>query len=294
MESALHRVRQNSAGIKKYSFIDENKEIFVKANLTEENEQFEVIYDMRHLRQVPEGFFVPFAVESLKTGEARQDTFLWKPQKDASGILLAFDDDYKEVWERNFGLFDHYGARATFFVQGKYCSFCKTALERGHDVGYHSLNHLNLRKVTRRVFNRETVSQVDAFRNAGVPLNSFAYPFGLFDPWMHKALLNSYAILRGYGVTFQLYDSAAIRKGFISSKAIDTVLFRKDEDFEAAIDIVLRTAKFIGGDTVLPLTTHDISDTADWGIKPHRLRYLLQSAVDLRLNFYRYRDFFES
>jgi hypothetical protein len=42
---------------------------------------------------------------------------------------------------------------------------------------------------------------------------------------------------------------------------------------------------------VLPLTSHDISDDALWGITPRRLEYLLKTALNLRLRFYVYRDF---
>ena len=291
MESAIRRIKQNSPDVKKYFIIDETGDILTKGEI----EQFEIIYDLKKLLpEGPERFSIPFFVESLTSGETRQETLSWRPQRDASGILLAFDDNYQEAWENIFDLFDRYGARATFFVQGKYeeySAFCAEALQRGHDVGYHSINHLDLRKVSPELFRTETQSQTELFRDAGVPLTSFAYPFGFSDLWMHEELLQSYKILRGYGVTFRLYSSAVIREGQISSRAIDTILFKKDEDFKAMIDIMLRTLKFIGGDLILPLTSHDISDTAVWGITPHRLEYLLQSANDLQLNFYRYRDF---
>jgi peptidoglycan/xylan/chitin deacetylase (PgdA/CDA1 family) len=302
VESAIFMIKQNPPELKKYFILDDNKDIIVKSELMEVSdrrgkaEHFDAIYDMKYFRpEVSEdmgaGFLVPFVVQSLETGQSRRDMLFWKPGKDASGILLAFDDDYQEVWESQFDLFDYYHARATFFVQGSYCSFCTAALERGHDVGYHTLNHLNLPKVSREVFFAETLSEVDGFRNAGIPLLSFAYPFGLFEDWMHEELLSHFKILRGYGVTFRVYNSAQIREGYISSRALDTILFKQDEDFEAEVDVMLRTVKFVGGDLVLPLTTHDISDTANWGIKPHRLRYLLQGACDLQLNFYLYRDF---
>jgi peptidoglycan/xylan/chitin deacetylase (PgdA/CDA1 family) len=300
LEQAILRVKRNSQDIKKYFVLDAEDPIVVKADLagirydTEETETFEVVYDLKRLHPQRFGFEVPFMVKALGTGVMRHDTLHWNLHDDEAGILLAFDDDHHEVWERNLGLFDRYGAKVTFFVQGAYLPFCISALNRGHDVGYHTLNHLNLPKVSRDVFFEETLGPVDAFRAEGVPLTSFAYPFGLSEPWMHEELLKSFTILRGYGVTFRVYDSHAIRKGYISSKAIDNILFKQDADFEEVITLMLRTVKFIGGDTILPLTTHTISDTADWGIKPHRLEYLLQAAGDLRLRFYRYKDFTSS
>jgi hypothetical protein len=290
MESAVRRVKENSPLLKKYFTLDKDRNVIVKA----ETEDFEVIYDMKN--STPDGsggFSLSFTLTSLSSGESRQDTLSWKPERNADGILLAFDDDYLEAWENNFDLFDHYGAKVTFFVQGEYSSFCGTALKRGHDVGYHSWNHLNLPKVSREVFRKETLSRIPAFRDAGVPLDSFAYPFGLSEEWMHEELLKTFRILRGYGVTFRVYDAGIIRQGYISSRALDNILFKTDEEFKAAIDIMFRTLKFTGGNLVLPLTSHDISDNAAWGIKPGRLVYLLQSVNDMRLNFYVYRDFIE-
>jgi hypothetical protein len=111
---------------------------------------------------------------------------------------------------------------------------------------------------------------------------------------MNEELLKHFKILRGYGVTFKVYDRTTIQQGYISSRAIDNILFKKDEDFKAAITIMLRTLKFIGGERILPLTTHTIADDADWGITPARMEYVLKTARDLRLVFYRYSDLIET
>jgi peptidoglycan/xylan/chitin deacetylase (PgdA/CDA1 family) len=294
----VQRVKQDSPNIKKYIF-QEGDTILVKSDIGPEdlpalevNTRFEVDYDLHHAQQVDAAHFsVAFSVKEQATGSIQQDRLLWHIQEDAAGLLLAFDDNYQDAWERHLEVFDRYGAKVTFFIQGDLCSFCFTALSRGHDVGYHTQNHLNLTKVSREVFFAETLSGLDTFRNAGIPLSAFAYPYGLWEPWMHEELAQSFRILRGYGVTFRVYDGETIRKGYVSSKALDNILYKQDADFEAIITVMLRTLKFIGGEQILPLTTHDISDTADWGITPHRLKYLLQTAQDLHLRFYRYQDF---
>ncbi|MDR2418320.1 MAG: polysaccharide deacetylase family protein [Treponema sp.] len=293
MDLATRRVKQNQSDIHKYFALDEVADIIVMADITEQSEDFHVVYDLVNAAPSADGsgFTVSFSISGKQSGETREDTLEWLIREDKAGLLLAMDDDYQDVWTEYLDLFDQYGAKITFFVQGRLDPFCALALLRGHDVGYHSINHLNLPKVSREVFFEETTSDLGTFRDAGIPLNSFAYPFGLSESWMHEELLHHFKILRGYGVTFRVYDSAAIRRGYISSKAIDNTLYKQDAAFEAIISLMLRTIKFIGGDIVLPLTTHTIADDADWGIKPARLEYLLGMAEQLQLKFYRYSDF---
>jgi peptidoglycan/xylan/chitin deacetylase (PgdA/CDA1 family) len=206
------------------------------------------------------------------------------------------DDEYIETWEQYFDFFDAHGARITFFIQGDYDPlsiglFCIEALKRGHDVGYHSLNHLDLRSVSPETFAAETSEPLEAFRSQGIPLSSFAYPYGFSEPWMHEILLESFHVLRGYGTTFRIYTEEEIRSGYIISRAIDNTVIRGEENYDRLINTMLRTVKFLDDGRVLPLTTHDISDTAHWGITPRRLEFLLTSARDLHLRFYLYSDF---
>jgi peptidoglycan/xylan/chitin deacetylase (PgdA/CDA1 family) len=273
---------------KKY-FVAEKDNIIVKADIEVKGGRFTAIYDIACAevdldRSV---LRVPFSVEDKETRETLTGVLEYEGAPNA-GILLAFDDNYYENWERNFDVFDKFGARATFFVQGKPLTFCRAALKRGHDVGYHTIHHLNLPKVSEAQFLEECTSEVGVFRGAGVPLDSFAYPFGLYELWMSDILLSYFKILRGYGVTFHIYDESEIR-GFIASKAIDNILYKNDDEFRALTLLMLRIVKLIGG--VLPLTTHDVSARADWGIKPDRLEFLLKNAADLKLKFYLYSDF---
>jgi peptidoglycan/xylan/chitin deacetylase (PgdA/CDA1 family) len=174
---------------------------------------------------------------------------------------------------------------------GSFSPFCTEALNRGHDIGYHTLNHLNLLKVSPEEFYEETLSAVDGYREAGVPLRSFAYPFGFSEPWMREALAGVFTVQRGYGVRYHIHNRATIEAGYIGSSAIDNIVYKTDEEFEAALTMMLRAVKFIGGDSITALTTHTIADEADWGISPRRLEYLLRAARELDLRFYRFGDF---
>jgi peptidoglycan/xylan/chitin deacetylase (PgdA/CDA1 family) len=254
-----------------------------------EDEFFQVRYDLAGAVPQEAGpFLVDFTVDAR--GEQRKGRLRWTPAEGIAGVLLSLDDDYEDVWKENFDLFDRYDAKITFFVLGQPGPFCAEALGRGHDVGYHSAHHLNLPRVSPEVFFEETLAGIDAFRAAGIPLSAFAYPFGLWEPWMLQALAPHFRIQRGYGVSYHLYDKTAIKEGYVSSTAIDNILYQDEEEFDRQITLMLRTVKFIDRDNILPLTTHTISGAADWGISPRRLEYVLQTIRDLKLKFYRYGD----
>jgi peptidoglycan/xylan/chitin deacetylase (PgdA/CDA1 family) len=211
--------------------------------------------------------------------------------KKTAGLLLSFDDNFTEVWEQYFDLFDRYAARATFFITGDYDPFCAAAEEQGHEIGYHTRRHLNLLKVSSQVFFEETIDAAESLRRRGLRLGSFAYPYGYSEPWMDEALGKYFFALRGFGATVHIYDAETIRTGLIVSKSIDNILYKSDAEFEADIDYMLGTIKADGG--ILPLTTHTIAADADWGIKAERLEYLLKTAAELGLHFYLYGDFFK-
>ncbi|MDR2159675.1 MAG: polysaccharide deacetylase family protein [Treponema sp.] len=295
---AVRTIKMNSPAIRKYVQLDGDSGIVVRGAFAEDDGEYEVEYDLKNAVPGGGGYSIPFSVRGLKTGAGQNDRLFWTAGDDEAGLLLSCDDDYRASWEEHYDLLDRYGAKVTFFVQGsvshaegrELAAFCREALMRGHDVGFHTVHHLNLTKVSRNVFHWETVSAAEEFTEAGIPLAAFAYPYGFSEPWMHEALLPAFGIVRGYGVKFRLYTAGEIRPGYIVSTAIDNIVYQRDDDFEREIALMLLAAKFIGAGSIVPFTTHDISDDADWGIKPRRLEYLLKTAGDLKLRFYRYRD----
>ena len=305
-ERLTQRVKQNGKDIKKYFILDEDGQILIKADLQDETGAYEVSYKLDSAEILPDSSYrVNFNIGRRNpalpdSGEEpagldiiAEDALIWRPGPGSEGLLLAMDDDYIETWEQYFDFFDECGARITFFIQGEYFPFSVKALSRGHDIGFHTLNHLDLRKVSREEFAEETYEAAESFRQEGIPLSSFAYPFGFSEPWMHKILLESFGVLRGYGTTYRLYNEDQIRSGYIISRAIDNTVIQGEENFNLLISLMLRTLKFLDDGRILPLTTHDISDDAYWGISLRRLEFLLKTAAELKLKFYRYSDFAE-
>ena len=102
------------------------------------------------------------------------------------GVLaLSFDDRNIASWEQAFPLFEKHGASATFFICGEIGSnevaFAQRALSMGHEVGLHGLRHRNADDAVAKLgpdgyWEAEIAPQLSAFREAGVPIRSFAYP----------------------------------------------------------------------------------------------------------------------
>jgi len=102
------------------------------------------------------------------------------------GVLaLSFDDRSMPEWERSFPLFEKYGASASFFICGAVgqgeIDFARRALSMGHEVGLHGFMHRNADDAVAKLgrdgyWEAEVEPQLAAFRRAGVPIRSFAYP----------------------------------------------------------------------------------------------------------------------
>ena len=209
--------------------------------------------------------------------------------RDNPGIVLAFDDYFPETWEPYFDLFDRYEAKVTFFVMGNSVTqFMLHAQSRGHEIGYHTINHPHLPEISKEQFFKQTISCIDTFRDAGIDLSTFAYTYGEYKSWMHKELLQYYKVVRGFNENnFRLYGQNDIKFGFIDAKSIDNIKYESEAAFKKAIDNMVGLAKKRG--KIIALTSHRISGYI-WGITPERLEYVLAKCQENELTFYRYKD----
>ena len=313
-ERALWNIRMDTPLFKKYfeggaavvsgPGVKGAENIKVKGECLIDGKEFWVSYDLAGAAQVGKNIFcIPFFLENPAGGVSCHDKLFWSPADDEAGILLSLDDDYWHTWRQYFDMFDGFGAKITFFVQGSLElnndkegleDFCIEALGRGHDLGFHTVNHYNLTKVSLETFNIETIEAAEFFSRAGIPFSAFAFPFGFSEPWMREALAPFFPFTRGYGVNIRYYDSETITGRYIVSAALDNTVYKDDDKFENDIRLMLFAAKFTGN-SIVPFTTHDIADAAEWGIKPGRLKFLLKTARELKLKFYTYsrvRDIF--
>ena len=208
------------------------------------------------------------------------------------GIVLAFDDYNAANWEDYFDLFDKYDVKVTFFVNAYTpTDFCFNAIDRGHEIAYHTAAHVNLPELTEDEVYEQAIAPIEAFREQGIELTTFAYPYGAYNQELNERLLQYYNILRG-AYYYQLAGKHEMRHGFVESLSIDNVNYSSEEDYKNRIDSSLEeldanTAAVVG------LYSHAIS-AGDWCVTPERLEYLLQKAREMGLQFYTYKELQEN
>ena len=329
IQEALPEIENNSLRIKKYfepreaivsgSGYSSVADITVKGAFEIDGKKYTVIYNFSDaVKDEGDMYQISFCLEDPVNGVSHNDILSWTPAEEEAGLLLSFDDAFFDTWSAAFDLFDSYGAKVTFFVQGDFqpdsvdeaeassedgseddspralvkgaAQFCAEALEKGHCVGFHTVNHFDLRKVTREIFYAETIEAASVFLKNGIRLNALAYPFGFSEQWMRDVLAQAFPVTRGYGTNIRLYHTGIGNSGYIGSTAIDNIIYPDDAKFKNDLLRILLAAKFTGN-SVVPFTTHEISDEAQWGITPERLEYLLKITRELKMKFYTYDDF---
>ena len=82
IEQLLQRIKQNGTDIEKYFILDESGRITVKADLQNDEGDFEVIYDLEEAKALGNSVFeVSFILHIKKTEIYIKDTLIWRPIK---------------------------------------------------------------------------------------------------------------------------------------------------------------------------------------------------------------------
>ncbi len=100
-------------------------------------------------------------------------------------LLLSFDDRNFAGWETALPIFERTGAHATFFVSGSIDETAVASMRKlataGHTIGLHGLTHGNADQMIaerspEEYYQSEILPQLEAARQAGFRITSFAYP----------------------------------------------------------------------------------------------------------------------
>lgn len=210
------------------------------------------------------------------------------PQENPSGILLSFDDYYPDNWEANFDLFDKYDADVTFFINSLVpTDFCYKAIEQGHEIGFHTAYHINLESASEQEVYTNAIEPIEYYSDAGIPLTSFAYPYGAYTDELNEQLLQYYKVLRG-GWHYELNPKEELKSGLVEARCIDNANFASELRFKLTINKMLYETRWSEG-TVVALYSHGI-EAGDWCITPERLEYIMKRAKQLDLEFYTFKE----
>jgi peptidoglycan/xylan/chitin deacetylase (PgdA/CDA1 family) len=101
-------------------------------------------------------------------------------------ILITFDDGDVDVYENAFPIMEKYGFKGIFYLVSNYIGQpdyitveqLKEMTGAGWEIGSHSLNHIDLTLSPERQRAEVVESKQNLEKMLGVPVKSFAYPFG--------------------------------------------------------------------------------------------------------------------
>jgi peptidoglycan/xylan/chitin deacetylase (PgdA/CDA1 family) len=161
---------------------------------------------------------------------------LWKG--DRRGIALTFDDGPHPLYTpRILEILDHFQAKATFFVIGRYLkdwgALAAEASQRGHVIGNHSYNHLRLMNFLSRAKLRQEIlaCQQETEKWVGYRPRFYRQPAGFRNPHIFGILKDLGMSLVGWQVRAfdtQRKDPLAISRQILRKAAPGGVLLLHD------------------------------------------------------------------
>jgi peptidoglycan/xylan/chitin deacetylase (PgdA/CDA1 family) len=124
-------------------------------------------------------------------------------------VMINFDDGWKNQYTSAKPVLDKYGFKATFFVVCNYIGDKDRmnweeieALNReGHDIGSHTMNHVNLDEVSSKDISYEISGSKQCLLDHGINASSFAYPFndGVNNKYVVETVAKFFDLARSGG-----------------------------------------------------------------------------------------------
>ncbi len=115
-------------------------------------------------------------------------------------IVLTFDDGHFSVYEHAFPIMNAFGFPGMFYIVANRIhdvkdfvnvEQIKTMLDAGWEIGSHGYSHLDITQDHASADYEIAQSKADLQAALGVPVNTFAYPFGEIDPFTATFVSNA-------------------------------------------------------------------------------------------------------
>jgi len=241
----------------------------------------------------------------LVTALAKQTAIATVPKPlTKGGVVLTFDDRNFGDWVKAIPLFDQFGAKATFFINGKIDDAAVDAIKKltkhGHVIGSHSVHHLKAveyceERSTEEFVRLEIQPQLDEFKAADITPSSFAYPMSRNNSTTDESLLKVFRHLRtgksirpGQEISetdaFFVPASKTSERGCFYAKGIDRAGETADRTFEQISAALDRAAE---NQEIIVLYAHRISAPVKGNyITPESLTRVLSLVNRRNLSFY--------
>ena len=140
------------------------------------------------------------------------------PVTQKGGVALTFDDYSIDNWHTYLPLFDSLNIKCTFYVSNynKLTAAQKTKLHdiqnHGHEIAFHSTNHVDFVKTLqstglKKLLHNEVDYGMNLLHQDGFNCTTFAYPYGVHNLIMDKALLKKFKSVRILNGTHDLNNS---------------------------------------------------------------------------------------
>jgi peptidoglycan/xylan/chitin deacetylase (PgdA/CDA1 family) len=127
-------------------------------------------------------------------------------------VIISFDDGDTDVYTNAFPIMQKYGFTGLFYLVSNRLGVdgyvtkeqIKEMVDAGWEIGSHSMNHVDLRTVQDDgiMYGEVIQSKLDLEAALGIPIQTFAYPFGSIGnsvPYVHKAGYIAAVGALGYG-----------------------------------------------------------------------------------------------
>ena len=229
------------------------------------------------------------------------------PTKNQAGVTLTFDDTTISSWYNLRTMFAKYQAKATFFVS-HFFSLDKTQINQlktletqGSEIGCHTHNHKGVHKDfnsdparVNEYIQDQIVPAYNLMKNAGFNPVSFAYPYGEHQADYDKAVRAYFPNIRLTYDDYQadlvnqkaIYHSSNSNYNLLSGAGIDTDFKNSFPEIETALIKARKNGE------IITFYAHAIVNDANksYNILPKKLERVVESAKNLGLKFYTYKE----